>query len=90
MITPEPSSSSSAKTVPVPLAALAVDGTNPEQGDEVTFTTKGKIASIEGENAMVEVTEVNDQPVASAPAPEPDGDEAAMKAAMDADAKGGL
>jgi hypothetical protein len=84
MITPEPMNKPNTGTL-VPLKSLAIDGTNPEQGDEVAFTAKGRIASIDGENALIELTEVNEQAVDTAPAAEPDGDEMAMKAAMDAD-----
>lgn len=81
---PAPSGASSARKLKLPLASLAVDGVNPEQGDDVTFTVTGKLASIVGEDGEVEVSRVNDADLA-APAPEMSEDEAALEAARRAD-----
>ena len=75
MISPAPTAAASS-TVPVPLAALAVDGTPPAEGDEVSFTVSGRIVSTDGQMAQVEVATINDQPVAMS-------DEATDRAMMD-------
>jgi len=49
----------------VPMTALAVDGTSPEVGDEVTFISKGKVMRIDAETAFVHVVTMNDTPVAA-------------------------
>jgi hypothetical protein len=71
----------------VPLKALSVDGTPPAEGDEVEFTTKGKVTRVDGEHAYVEAAEVNGEPFSapSEPTPEED-DEETMRIARDADA----
>ena len=64
----------------VPLAALAVDGTPPEIGDDVDYTVRGKIARIAEECAYVTPSTINDQPAeveTAAKEPE-DGDMMAM------------
>jgi hypothetical protein len=69
----------------VPLAALAIDGTPPSVGDEVEFTARARIERIEGDEAYIKTTSVNNTPVAS------DDDMAAeeiMRMAMEADAQG--
>jgi hypothetical protein len=68
------SAAPTAGTVPVPLAALAVDGVSPAQGDNVSFTVTGRIVSAEGQSAQVQVETINDQPIAA--------DEAAEDLAM--------
>ncbi len=85
MISPEPATSPSpAGTVPVPLAALAIDGVMPAEGDPVSFSVAGRIVSTDGTTAQVQVETVNDQPM-------PANDDAAlMDAAMQADAKAGV
>jgi hypothetical protein len=70
-----------AGTVPVPLAALTVDGIAPTQGDPVEFTVMGKVVSVDGQTANVQVENINDQPAMSAEA----DDQAMMDAAMQAD-----
>lgn len=72
----------------VPLASLAIEGTAPAEGDEIEFTGRGRISRVDGENACIAVSTVNDAPV-SAPAAEPDADEDMMAAAMAADAGAG-
>jgi hypothetical protein len=66
----------------LPLGLLAVDGVNPEQGDEVSFTVTGKLSAVSGEDG--EVSRVNDADLAE-PAPEMDEDGAALDAARKAD-----
>lgn len=75
----------------VPLKALAIDGTPPAVGDEVDYTTKGKVARVEGDKAYITPTEVNGEPF-SAPAdeaePTPEDDDAeTMRVAQEADDK---
>lgn len=70
-------------TVTVPLAALAVDGTNPETGDPVTFTVEGTVQDVQGDNAVVQVTKINDQDASSPDASsqdDGDDDEASLQA----------
>ena len=62
-------------TVPVPLAALAIDGQQPQPGDPVEFTVSGKLQTIEGEIAYVAAETVNGQPL---PPPESEKDPADM------------
>jgi hypothetical protein len=50
-------------TVPVPLAALAIDGQQPQPGDPVEFTVSGKLDRIEGPIAYVAAETVNGQPL---------------------------
>lgn len=86
MISPAPSSATaSAGTVPVPLTALAIDGTPPAAGDDVSFSVAGRIVAIDGEMAQVEVASINDQPMAAGPEAD---DRAMMDEAMRADADG--
>lgn len=69
----------------VPLASLAADGTPPAEGDEVTYTVKGKITRVDGDNAYVTATTINDQPVPEdEPKTSPEDD--MMSKAMEADA----
>jgi len=82
MISAEPSTPT-AGTVAVPLAPLAIDGTPPAEGDEVTFTVTGRIVSARGGQAQVQVATINDQPIAMDEAAE---DRALMEQAMAADA----
>jgi hypothetical protein len=84
MITPE-ASPAAAGTVPVPLAALSVDGTAPAQGDPVEFSVKGIVVSVDGQIANVQVESINDQPAMSAEA----DDRAMMDAAMESDRQAG-
>jgi len=76
-------------TLCVPLASLSLPGSGgsdvpPGVGDEVDFTGKGKVDRIEGDNAYLTVTTVNDQPVnadaATADEPDLDDEEGAMRA----------
>lgn len=83
MVSPNPSSQPSAGTVPVPLESLAVEGVPPAQGDSVQFTVAGRIVSIDGATAQVQVETVNEQPVAMDDAAQ---DRAMMEAAERADA----
>lgn len=54
--------------VPVPVTALAMPGeddimNNPGPGDVVQFHVEGKIQSVQGDMAMVEVSTINGKPV---------------------------
>ena len=54
--------------VQVPMQSLArygADGSSeaPKVGDEIDFQGKGKLSSIDGENATLELTELNGDPI---------------------------
>ena len=49
----------------LPSQNLAVEGVEPEVGDEVEFTVKGKVSRAEGGNTYVTPSEVNGSPVAA-------------------------
>lgn len=49
--------------VQVPVSALAVDGTNPEQGDHVEFTVAGTVSRIDGDNAYVTPQKINGEEI---------------------------
>ena len=94
MITPDKSAAASAPSSSseqcVPLAALAVDGTNPAAGDAVEYKVQGKIARIDGDHAYVTPETINDQPAAGPAAddsPEGMSDEDMMSEAKKADAE---
>jgi hypothetical protein len=79
-------SSPSAQEVDIPSAAVAIDGTNPEPGDEIEFTCKAKVKQVNGSNASVTITEVNGTPVDSkAESEEPSNDDDMMDIADKAD-----
>ncbi|PAW75170.1 MAG: hypothetical protein B9S38_02470 [Verrucomicrobiia bacterium Tous-C4TDCM] len=87
MVTPNPSTPSTAATLAVPAAALAIDGTPPAVGDEVEYTGKARVARVDGETVHLETTEVNGAALAAAPA-EDMGDDELMRLAQEADAAG--
>ena len=77
------------KTVQIPTAILAIDGTKPAAGDPIDLTVTGKVAAINGELAEVEIESINGQPLpdeAGEPADQTDDSMRAM--AEEADAKG--
>jgi hypothetical protein len=53
----------------VPIAALSMSGEEgaepvaPGQNDEVDFTGHGRVARVDGTNAYIDVTEVNETPI---------------------------
>jgi hypothetical protein len=61
----------------VPVAALAVDGTNPEAGDMVTISVAAEVLRVEGDCAYVRVETANGEPVQT-PKPEAAEDEHQM------------
>jgi hypothetical protein len=64
MISPE-AAPASAPSLMIPLAALAVEGTAPEAGEEISLqAVTARIVSIEGDQARVEVVAINGQPIA--------------------------
>lgn len=71
----------------VPMAALAIDGAAPAQGDAVQYTVKGKLSRIEGDKAYVTPDTINDQPAAGAKTPETMSDDDMMDEARRADAE---
>lgn len=92
MITPdsstpsaEASASGSSHKIKLPLAALAVEGTSPAEGDEVSFTVRGRLSSVSGESGEIEITSINDEPLPEAAMPEKSEDEMALDAARKAD-----
>ena len=50
-------------TTQVPVNALAEDGVPPEEGDSVSFSVEGKVQSVEGGTATVEIDSINGEPV---------------------------
>ena len=50
-------------TCEVPLAALSEDGVPPEEGDTVQYSVEGKVQSVSGDTATVEIDTVNGEPV---------------------------
>lgn len=71
----------------VPVSALAMEGTAPAEGDEVTYTVRGTVARIEGGEAYIKPMTVNDEPAALPKEPEMNEDDEMMRAAMAADEK---
>jgi hypothetical protein len=72
----------------VPLAALAIHGTKPEIGDEVEYTVRGTIRSLEGDQACIAPSTINDQTASAHPSPDDaahSDDDDVMRVAMDAD-----
>ena len=60
----------------IPLAALAIDDTNPQAGDPVEGTYSGKVESLDGDMAVVALETLNGVPApADTPAAEPDEDD---------------
>ena len=47
----------------VPLDLLGEDGVPPEEGDDVSFSVDGTVKSIDGENATIDITAINGEPV---------------------------
>ncbi len=71
----------------VPADAFKIAGTAPEEGDEVTFTGKGKVTSVDGDQICVSPTEINGKPVTAAPdddGDDDDDDDSEMSGIMDA------
>lgn len=68
----------------VPVSALAMEGTAPEVGDEVTYTVRGTVARIEGAEAYIKPMTVNDEPMPEKRT-EMDEDNEMMAMAMTAD-----
>lgn len=71
----------------VPLTALAVDGTNPAEGDEAEVKARVKITRVEGDKAYIQLAEVNGEAVSNNAAPAGEGDEDMMAIAEKADAE---
>lgn len=73
----------------IPAAALAIDGTNPEEGDAVEFTVKGKVSGVNGDKITVTPETINGEPVGKPEEkPENMSDDDMMKAALQADKEG--
>ena len=53
-------------TASVPLSALEVDGTPPEEGDKVTFSVDATVKGVEGGTAQIEIDSINGEPVSQA------------------------
>lgn len=68
----------------VPVSGLAMEGTAPEVGDEVTYTVRGTVARIEGKEAYIKPMTVNDEPMPQKKT-EMDEDNEMMALAMAAD-----
>lgn len=64
MISPE-AAPASAPSLTLPLASLAIEGTAPEAGEEVSLqTVTARIVSIEGDQAVIEIVAINGEPIA--------------------------
>ena len=61
----------------VPAKAVQIDGTAPEQGDEIEVKLKGKVTRVDGENIYFQPTEANGEPMAAADDAEGGDDEQA-------------
>jgi hypothetical protein len=72
----------------VPLTALSLEGTPPEVGDKVTYTVRGTVTRVEGGEAYVTPSTVNDEPAKLAKEPAMDEDAEMMAMAMKADSAG--
>jgi hypothetical protein len=65
----------------VPAAALMIEDAAPAQGDEVSYTVRGRVAAINGDQVEVAIDMINDQPAGPAmPEPEEDMMAVAMRA----------
>lgn len=89
MISPDPAPAPSGRSIKLPLAALAIEGTAPAPGDRVSFTVEGTISAASGDEGDILIETVNGEPVAGAAMPE-DEDAALMRAALEADAENGV
>jgi hypothetical protein len=54
----------------LPLDSLSVDGTEPEVGDEIEHSIKGRVTKITGDSATIRVTALDGEPVEGSPAEE--------------------
>ena len=59
----KPKNEKSENCVYAKLETLALDGTNPEAGDEVEMTVTGKVANIENGVAKIELEKANGEPL---------------------------
>jgi hypothetical protein len=59
-----------APTLTLPLDALSTDGVEPEVGDEIEHSIKGKVTKISGETATVALTELDGSPIEGSAAEE--------------------
>jgi ABC-type Fe3+-hydroxamate transport system substrate-binding protein len=85
MVSPDPSASSSTRTLSIDLAVIAIDGVSPADGEEFTLpNVTARVVSIEGDKAQVEVVAIDGTPVAPASTAEPTDDDV-MLAARKAD-----
>jgi hypothetical protein len=65
MISPE-AAPTSAPSLMIPLAALAVENTAPEAGEEISLqAVTARVVSIEGDQARVELVAINGEPIAA-------------------------
>jgi hypothetical protein len=62
-------------TIKLPLASLSVDGVEPSEGDGVDISISGQITGISGDEATVELMEIDGQPVAESEGSEDNGEE---------------
>jgi hypothetical protein len=57
----------STPTLSIPVDALGTDGVEPEVGDDVEHSFKGRVKSIRGDMATIEVTALDGEPVEGSP-----------------------
>jgi hypothetical protein len=75
--------------LPVKIDTLAIDGSQPEIGDEVTVKVKGTVARIRDDCAYVTLQTANNEPIHNpAKQPEDMGEEDMMRMAESADLSG--
>lgn len=67
------------------LSSLEVEGAKPEAGDEVEFEGSGKVLRIEGDEAIIELTSINGEPLKKEEvAPEEASEEGSEEEELDA------
>jgi hypothetical protein len=86
MIIDDTAPSSAPQEQAVPTASLAIDGAEPQPGDEVEFTVRGKVTRSEGGKTFLTPTAINGEPLPEMPAEMTD--ESVRDAAEDADESG--
>jgi hypothetical protein len=68
----------------VPAAALMIEDAAPAKGDEVSYTVRGRVAAINGDQIEVAIDMINEEPAGPAmPEPEEDMMEVARRADSD-------
>ena len=83
MISPE-AAPTAAPALTLPLASLAIEGTAPEAGEEISLqSVTARIVSIEGDQARIEIVAINGEPIAGETPMSEDDEMRAMAAEAD-------